>query len=366
MKNTFKLLSLSLLMCPLFSSAMEPENHGTQKILLSIANQSEQPIHAFITRPITVQPYEDEDNCINPAISHPVIHTENGMYTLTPENAALILTLHKGGQTINLQTIPYYDINNVILIINPDNSVSIGHCNAENAIERMNIIKQSNNNIIPQENRKAKLKTVLNNNSLEQKKHRSRESKHIRKQNNTAKNYANIEDPGKKAANIYLNAINDSKNKNNQLNPQATNQHPKTISNTNQNTNGKLDTSKKQLIIHNNNTGNTIPQIINEQPQTPKAHITRWTQGVVASANILAQDESLRKLQTTMPIWIRITFDQPVTNAFIEEFYAIFNLLANQNQRPFVGKPNEFIMQVGYTTTRVEFQNLLDQVNDMM
>ena len=48
--NILKFLSVSLLMCPILSSAMELRNDVPETMLLSIANQSEQTIDSFILK----------------------------------------------------------------------------------------------------------------------------------------------------------------------------------------------------------------------------------------------------------------------------------------------------------------------------
>lgn len=168
MKNIFKFLSLSLLMCPLFSSAMEPENHAPERMLLSIANQSDQPIHAFITAPITVQPYEDQDNVV-PKNGSAIIFTQLGMFTLSPDDIhqpmSLVLSQNEAGhenQDLVVQEMPYHKANNIVVIVNPNGSVSLAQADAGYAEEKMNAIKQSNyNNDNLEENRSDAIEKTM-------------------------------------------------------------------------------------------------------------------------------------------------------------------------------------------------------------
>lgn len=159
MKNTniFKILSIGLLIYPLASSAMEPENHGAQKILLSIANQSERAIDASILtqnalsqdNALIIQPYEDSDSVIFKN-DNACITTQQGFFTLAPDDLyqpmSWVLSHHKTGheeQTIVVQEIPYHRSNNIVVIVNPDDFVSLAQAEASYAEEKMNAIEQN-------------------------------------------------------------------------------------------------------------------------------------------------------------------------------------------------------------------------------
>ena len=147
--NIFKILVVSLLMCPMLSPAMEMPINAQNMMLLSVANQSEQAVQAFITDPVTIQPYEDKDDYVISTINQPVILTSLGMFTLTldnidhPTSFLLIFTSPKDEQIIILQKVPYNEVNNIILIVNPDGAVSIAQGNTEHAIEKINAIQQN-------------------------------------------------------------------------------------------------------------------------------------------------------------------------------------------------------------------------------
>lgn len=157
-KNIFKILSVSLLMCSMLSSAMEPLNEGPEKILLSIANQSERAVEAFF--PIlqmnqfnsfagTIQPFEDQDSVVLKN-GNAIIFTQLGTFTLAPDNADrptyLVLSQDVAGhenQKLVVQEIPYHKSNNIIAIVNPNGSVSLAQGDAAQAEEKMNAIQQN-------------------------------------------------------------------------------------------------------------------------------------------------------------------------------------------------------------------------------
>ena len=163
--NVLKLLSISLLMCPLFSSAMEPRSDVAEAMLLSIANQSEQIIDTSVlmqdalskNAAITVQPYEDMDRVISKNDTA-CITTQLGFFTLAPDNLDhpefLVLSQHTVGhenQTLIVQEIPYYRSNNITMIVNPDGSVSLAQVDTRYALEKMNIMQQEAQRKLQQE-----------------------------------------------------------------------------------------------------------------------------------------------------------------------------------------------------------------------
>ncbi len=153
--NILKFLSVSLLMCPMLSSAMEPRNNAVETMLLSISNQSEQIVEAFVStiqagrflEDVTVQPYEDNDYVMRKN-GRVKIYTQLGMFTLAPDNleqpVSMVLSQNRAGhegQILIVQEMPYHELNNVILIANPNGSVSFAQANVENAFERINAIQ---------------------------------------------------------------------------------------------------------------------------------------------------------------------------------------------------------------------------------
>ena len=163
--NILKFLSVSLLMCPSLSSAMEPRNDVPETMLLSISNQSEQIVEASILTEsalsdnavITIQPYDDKDNVIFKN-DNACILTQLGFFTLAPDNLDhpeyLVLSQHTEGhenQTLIVQEIPYYRSNNITMIVNPDGSVSLAQVNMGYALEKMNIMQQEAERKLQQE-----------------------------------------------------------------------------------------------------------------------------------------------------------------------------------------------------------------------
>ncbi len=139
----FKFLSIGLLLCPLFNSAMEMPNKDvkTSYMLVSIANQSEQPVYAFVSDQLTIQPYEDKNDYVVSTVNSPGIQTATGIYTLALDNVShptsFILNVFKEGKDISIQKIPYNEVNNIILIVNPDSSVTVAQGNPAHAAEKI-------------------------------------------------------------------------------------------------------------------------------------------------------------------------------------------------------------------------------------
>ncbi|HJZ23694.1 MAG TPA: hypothetical protein VJ201_04510 [Candidatus Babeliales bacterium] len=171
MKNLtiFKFLSVSLLMCPLFSPAMEmPRSEAKiSDMLVSIANQSEQPVYAYVVDDVmTIQPDEDTDDFVIPLERFPGIQTENGIYTLGLDNkkypTSFILVLHKNGKDSNVQKIPYNEVNNIIFIVNPDASVTVAQGNPVHAAEKIQATQVGKKIQYPAEKIQSNAQVVIN------------------------------------------------------------------------------------------------------------------------------------------------------------------------------------------------------------
>jgi len=93
---------------------------------------------------------------------------------------------------------------------------------------------------------------------------------------------------------------------------------------------------------------------------TPYASIVRWAPGVVASVNILAQNESLRAQQKRMPIWVTISFNQAASPDFVNQF---FKYLKYGNAPAHTRNKNQFIITVPHGTTQSDLQSKLDEAN---
>ena len=100
-------------------------------------------------------------------------------------------------------------------------------------------------------------------------------------------------------------------------------------------------------------------KIINESEliptKKPHAFITSWAPEVKSSARLarIVQKQPLA-------IWVRISFDQEVTDDFVNNFFQVFNKSKPTRHGKF---KKEFVLTVPFSMTREAFQTLLDQTN---
>ncbi len=138
--NIFKFLSISLLMCPWVSAAMNKPVSVEGTIPVSIVNQSDQTIEVWIFKPassevetLTVNPRTVVDD--NKAIfrnGNTHIITKQGTFVLSRDKVdqptSLVLSQRKDkrdSQGVVVQTIPYRTLNPIAIFVGPDGSVGL-------------------------------------------------------------------------------------------------------------------------------------------------------------------------------------------------------------------------------------------------
>lgn len=112
---------------------------------------------------------------------------------------------------------------------------------------------------------------------------------------------------------------------------------------------------------------------------SPCASIASWAPGAIASGKILAQRPDLRKRQELMPVWVQISFNQKVTNDFLNKFFSHLHRLVHAGRISMSrgcsctsqipkrhGKNREnFVVTIHHSITQKEFQGLLDQASTL-
>ncbi len=119
---------------------------------------------------------------------------------------------------------------------------------------------------------------------------------------------------------------------------------------------------------------NPLNPIVNrQQPRRqivagrPQVRIIRWAPGIVASANLLARNASLRAKQARMPICVTFTFDREVNQEFVNNYFQRLKALTRGSMPIRHGKNrNHFILKISNTITRRQFEEILNQVNAAM
>lgn len=109
----------------------------------------------------------------------------------------------------------------------------------------------------------------------------------------------------------------------------------------------------------------TISENKNKQiAKSPHASIIAWAPQVIASADILMRNPSLKQQQDRLPILVTISFDKEVTNDFIDKFFTyLSNRNINRIRRKSEGNKNHFFVTVNRTMKQEDFQSILNQAN---
>ncbi len=144
--------------CKVQNQTNQP-NDIAETMLLTITNQSEQTVNAFIAPSFKegsnndylalIQPYEDKKDVVLKTGFAVVISNELGTFTLEPDNVDQPVSLmlfhqivgHENQDSI-IQEIPYHRFNNIIMTVDSNGLVSLAQDDAAYALEKMNAIEQ--------------------------------------------------------------------------------------------------------------------------------------------------------------------------------------------------------------------------------
>ncbi len=99
----------------------------------------------------------------------------------------------------------------------------------------------------------------------------------------------------------------------------------------------------------------------------PQASITYWKQGEVASAALLARNEFFRRKQAKMPIWVRIAFDKPADDVFINDYFRFlkkFDSLRDINPLKHGKFTDQFVFKVNFDVKKDEIEDILNQADE--